>query len=232
MSKMGSTTGLRAWAAMVVACGLALGGSSPAQAASLLVNGGFESGLLTDPLFTTVASGQTNITGWTVGGDGASVDYIGSYWQPGEGSRSIDLSGTLNGTDITTPNGSLSQQFSTTAGQQYRVSFLLAGNPDNGPTVKDVGVVVGLDTFIYHFDISGNTKTNMGWTPISFLWIAPSTGSSTITFRSDTATQFGPALDAVSVEAVPLPAALPLFGGGLGLLGWMARRRRRQVAHA
>lgn len=33
------------------------------------------------------------------------------------------------------------------------------------------------------------------------------------------------------VTAVPLPAALPLFAGGLGLLGWMARRRRRQAAH-
>jgi hypothetical protein len=31
---------------------------------------------------------------------------------------------------------------------------------------------------------------------------------------------------------VPLPAALPLFAGGLGLLGWMARRRRGQAAHA
>ena len=28
--------------------------------------------------------------------------------------------------------------------------------------------------------------------------------------------------------AVPLPAALPLFAGGLGLMGWMARRRRGQ----
>jgi hypothetical protein len=28
-------------------------------------------------------------------------------------------------------------------------------------------------------------------------------------------------------SAVPVPAALPLFAGGLGLLGWMARRRRR-----
>jgi hypothetical protein len=31
---------------------------------------------------------------------------------------------------------------------------------------------------------------------------------------------------------VPVPAALPLFAGGLGLLGWMARRRRGQAAHA
>jgi len=27
------------------------------------------------------------------------------------------------------------------------------------------------------------------------------------------------------------PPTLPLFAGGLGLLGWMARRRRSQAAH-
>ena len=26
---------------------------------------------------------------------------------------------------------------------------------------------------------------------------------------------------------IPIPAALPLFAGGLGLMGWMARRRRQ-----
>jgi hypothetical protein len=31
------------------------------------------------------------------------------------------------------------------------------------------------------------------------------------------------------VAAVPLPAALPLFAGGLGLMGWMARRRRKAL---
>ena len=36
----------------------------------------------------------------------------------------------------------------------------------------------------------------------------------------------------LSASAVPLPAALPLFAGGLGLMGWMARRRRGQAAHA
>ena len=34
-------------------------------------------------------------------------------------------------------------------------------------------------------------------------------------------------------EVVPLPAALPLFASGLGVMAWMARRRKRgQVAHA
>ena len=35
-----------------------------------------------------------------------------------------------------------------------------------------------------------------------------------------------------AITPVPLPAALPLFAGGLGLIGWMARRRRGQPAHA
>ena len=35
-----------------------------------------------------------------------------------------------------------------------------------------------------------------------------------------------------STTPVPLPTALPLFAGGLGFMGWMARRRRSQAAHA
>ena len=35
-----------------------------------------------------------------------------------------------------------------------------------------------------------------------------------------------------AVTPVPIPAALPLFAGGLGLMGWMARRRRGQGADA
>jgi hypothetical protein len=33
----------------------------------------------------------------------------------------------------------------------------------------------------------------------------------------------------LAVSVVPLPAALPLFAGGLGLMGWLSRRRKRNV---
>ena len=33
-----------------------------------------------------------------------------------------------------------------------------------------------------------------------------------------------------AVSAVPLPAALPLFASGLGVMAWMARRKKRKAA--
>jgi hypothetical protein len=34
---------------------------------------------------------------------------------------------------------------------------------------------------------------------------------------------------AVAVPPVPIPAALPLFAGGLGLMGWLSRRRKNKA---
>jgi hypothetical protein len=33
-------------------------------------------------------------------------------------------------------------------------------------------------------------------------------------------------------NATPIPAALPLFAGGLGVMGWFARRRKQKIAQA
>ena len=43
---------------------------------------------------------------------------------------------------------------------------------------------------------------------------------------------YGPALDNVALNAVPLPAALPLFAAGLGAMGYFGSRRRRKAALA
>ena len=38
------------------------------------------------------------------------------------------------------------------------------------------------------------------------------------------------ALGGITVSPVPIPAALPLFASGLGLMGWFARRKKRMAA--
>ncbi len=108
---------------------LAAGIADPVDTAHAVsvVNGSFELG--TDPggSFLTVNAGESSITGWTV--DSGSVDYIGGYWAASDGLRSIDMNGLTTGSISQTITG-------LTIGQQYRVSFDLAGNTDFGPTVK------------------------------------------------------------------------------------------------
>lgn len=192
-----------------------------ARASTLIIDGGFEGGA--DPgTFSTYGTGSLSLPGWTI--LSGSVDHIGTYWQPSEGSRSLDLSGNAP--------GAISQTFNTTIGQKYVVSFDLAGNPDEKETgvVKTIGtsIVTGLSTFAstFTFDVTNTSKANMGWTAVSYSFIAEAT-SATLFFQSLTNTAYGPALDNIAVAAVPLPASLPLFGAGLAGLAVMARRQRR-----
>ena len=182
--------------------------------AALFTNGSFEQGAFTGASFDTVFAGSPAITGWTVGLN--SVDWIGSYWNPQNGNRSIDLSG--NG------NGSLSQTFDTTIGQTYNVTFYVAGNPDGGPTIKtfDRGVNV---LFSDTFDNTGFTKQAMGWTPYSFTFEASGL-TSTLTFISTTGDAYGAALDNVSVTPVPEASTWAMMILGFLGVGFVAYRRK------
>src|SRR4051794_4661911 len=104
---------------------LARGSSPPAESAAsdtLVVNGSFERGPRGTPL-VILSAGSTAIPGWTVGRN--DIDYITTYWQASNGSRSIDLSGF--------GPGSLVQELQGLAvGRKYRVIFDMAGNPDDG----------------------------------------------------------------------------------------------------
>lgn len=54
--------------------------------------------------------------------------------------------------------------------------------------------------------------------------------SNTIQFLGTVAADDTAFIDNVSVTTTPLPAALPLFAGGLGMIGLLARRRKQKNA--
>jgi choice-of-anchor C domain-containing protein len=185
-------------------------------------NGSFEVGT-SDPGagFVTLAAGNTSITGWTVTGNG--VDYIGGLWQAAEGSRSVDMSAGNA--------GGIQQSFDTVAGHTYRVRFDLAGNPQGAPTAKTLQVqATGGTPVSYTFDTTGHSTGSMGWATQTYTFTA--TGlATTLSFVSQDATAFGPALDNVVVSDVtptPVPT-LSQWGlvGLAGLLGLFALRVRR-----
>ena len=202
--------GLIAGAAMLL-------GAQSAYAVTI-TNGSFETGSINPGSFTFLSSGSTVIDGWTVGGAGG-VDYIGTYWTSADGNRSVDLSGG--------GIGSVSQQLTgMTVGQEYTISFDLAGNPAGGPLVK--GLEVSVDAMgggLFTFNTTGATLSNMGWITQTVTFIATAS-SATLTFLSQNNTSFGPALDNVSIAATPIPGALLLFGSALGGMGFLGYRKR------
>ena len=186
---------------------------TPVQAANLIQNGSFETATVNPnpgTSYITLGVGSTVITGWTV--SQATIDYIGTYWQASEGSRNLDLSG-LNA-------GGIQQTFNTTVGETYRVTFDLAGNTDGSPTIKEMRVSAGGNSADFSFDITGKSRSNMGW--VSKSWGFTATGTTTtLSFLNLADTAYGPALDNVSVIALsppPTPTSIPEPSSMLGLL--------------
>ncbi len=204
---------------VIIATAAALLLSGAAQAATI-VNGGFESGSFSGAGFDTLNAGDSNITGWTIGG--AGIDWIGNYWQPSEGSRSIDLSAL--------DAGSLSQSITTVIGQRYAVNFDLAGNPDGGPLLKQVVVAVnGGQSGTFDFTTGATSRGSMGWLGQVYRFTATST-SSVLSFTSLVGTPSGPALDNVSIAAVPEASTWVMLIAGFGLVGVASRRSRAATA--
>jgi choice-of-anchor C domain-containing protein len=190
-------------AAVLLACAASLSIAGSALAFSGVSNGSFETGTFSGAPFDTLASGATNLAGWTV--DSGTVDWIGTFWSASDGSRSIDLSGD--------GPGALSQTIATTVGYTYSVTFDLSGNPGCGPALKTLTVgASGANIQAFSFDIAAaaNTHSDMKWEARTYSFVA--TGSSgTLTFTSTTAGICGPALDNVVVtETAPEPTPNPI----------------------
>jgi choice-of-anchor C domain-containing protein len=162
---------------------------------NLLVNGSFEEGLAIDP-FGSLDEGSTDLPGWTV--TRGQIDSVGSYWAAAEGRRSLDLNGSPG-------CGGVQQTFRTRAGQRYRVTFALAGNPEReGQGVVRLAVSAAGAVQEFEFDTTGKTLDDPGWVDASWEFTA-SEEKTTLEIYSLETTDLdrGPALDDVRVVAVP-----------------------------
>ena len=196
--------------------------------ANLITNGSFETG--PNPgSFTDLAGGSTAITGWTVTLN--HLDYIGSLWVASNGVRSLDLEGSNCVLFTSNCAGGIEQSFATTPGQQYTVSFDLAGNPFNVPIEKFITVLAAGQSQTFSFDITGKSTGNMGWVTHTFTFTAagPNTILEFQTADGAAVSGWGPALDNVSVDAVgvgavPEPGVFGMVGLGIAALALIRRR--------
>ncbi|MDY7573164.1 choice-of-anchor C family PEP-CTERM protein [Actimicrobium sp. CCI2.3] len=179
-------------------------------APNLISNGDFEA-FTGSPFtgFTTLGAGASTLTGWTIGG--TSVDVINNNQYGAISGNSIDMLGTPG-------PGSLSQTFATTAGGFYSLSFDLSQNSNQAPTMT-----VAVNGVQQGPVFSGTFPTYTSFTQ----QFQALTTSTTLSFTSAASGYGGAVLDNVSVSAVPEPSTYALMLGGLGLMGFMARRRKQ-----
>lgn len=211
---------------------------SSATAASLLVNGGFEEPVQGSPNFASfnIPAGSTLITGWNVVQGNVDLTTDVNY---GPGNNTLHP-GSVQDVDLIGDNrasggvyGGLSQSFATTVGQGYRLTFDYSHNPGTFSPDYAAQVTVAdaiAATTIFSVEISQIDGPAI-WQIFSQDFIAISNSTLLTFIATRGAFNAGIYLDEVSVEpvnAVPLPATLPLFAGGLGLMGWLARRRQRK----
>lgn len=213
------------FAALAMLAGLGLASASQANA-NLFVNGSFETpGCASNCILDTPAEASL-ISGWTTALSGVEYFTPSTYGvgAAADGSMVVDLA------NYTYSNGAIEQTIATTLGQTYDLSFF-AGNSTYGNRTGDGYVKVTINGVTHQFDTAMATTSQIVWKKVdlSFQAIAAST---TVRFWNDQDSYKHFAfIDNVSaVVAVPEPETYALMLVGLGLVGFMARRRKVATA--
>jgi PEP-CTERM motif len=196
-----------------ILCGAAamvsLAAFSPANAADLVTNGGFETGTL---------------AGWTFVGNATGAAASGFDGHP---AHSGGFFAALGDTSSSFPFGRLSQIISTVAGQNYTLSYYLA---------SDGALPNYFDATWNGILIAGSLLTNSpdsrpNYTHYTFNVLG--TGSDTLLFHEQNRPAYW-ALDDVSLVeaagAVPEPSTWMMLILGFGLIGGAMRSRRGKTS--
>jgi hypothetical protein len=226
---------------LMMASALAL--ASPASAANILVNGGFEVPLQGPPNFAAfnVPVGSTLITGWNIVQGNVDLTTAVNYG-PGINTldpssvQDIDLIGDSNGSGGVF--GGLSQSFSTIMGETYLLAFQYAHNngtfsPNGYAAQVTVADSAAPANTVLSTEVSQRPGTPV-WTAFSQTFIA-NANITTLSFISTRgAFNAGIYLDNVSVDlvttAVPEPGTWAMMLLGFGMMGLGIRRRQSAPA--
>ncbi|OBS53673.1 hypothetical protein A8B73_03960 [Methylosinus sp. 3S-1] len=182
------------------------GAATSAQAANLIVNGGFEAPVVAAGTYSLFSVGQA-FYGWTVTGDSGNVALTSttftqnSFVFPAHGGHQwLDLTGTSN-----TPTG-VRQTVATTVGSQYRLAFWVGNiyNP-NGifGTSSTVNVFANGQLLTSVLAIGGSGSNTQKWQGFTATFTATAS-STTISFiNADPGYDTQNGLDDVSLALVP-----------------------------
>jgi hypothetical protein len=208
---------MKSFSRIASSAALLLAVSAGTQAASLIVNGSFES--------TPQASGTwavyNSISGWTTTfGPGIEIrNNVAGTAQDGNNFVELD--------SHPSPGNSWMAQTFNSPGATLDVSYWYAARSGTGPNTNGIEVWLnGLNVGgMFSPGDTGLGSNNTAWTLYTATLLGV-TGSNTLEFRAvGTPDTLGGSLDNVTVEAVPLPGSLGLLGAGLAALGFARRRR-------